>query len=274
MVIFQDNFTSIFAYDKSFDENVKEKLINILKSKLNISNYEKLKNETEKSFFINFIKNLYKLSMYMCLHEPKLTFGDFFNQKDIDYFYFNKNEFMNIEGFSHDLKPCAIILPFPILRKNYSYMGIKPAVYCLPEEAITEDIKQICENNKKPKTNRYNSSNNLSYESSEILNQNNLKSQMQFTPLKMDDNFNIETSKKLLDKRFKESFKEKRNLNMNLTDKKVIHSKTPSFQSSISQIHKSGKSSPNYYQLNEKKENDSFVLNLRQEAENLSKIIK
>jgi hypothetical protein len=90
---------------------------------------------------------LFKLCIYMILHDPILTFHKN-DEKKLKYIFYNKNDLLVMEGFGNDQTPCLIIVFPPLLRKSFTYMGIKPAVYCIPKESITECMLQDCEKNK------------------------------------------------------------------------------------------------------------------------------
>jgi len=97
--------------------------------------------------FKAFAEVCYKLCIFMLLHDPVLTLNiPSYETRNITYYYFNKNDYINIEGFGTEKSACAVILFPPILRKNFYYQGIKPAVYILPK--MDDLILQECEKNK------------------------------------------------------------------------------------------------------------------------------
>ena len=44
-----------------------------------------------------------------------------------------------IDGFAKEDNPCIIIIP-SVMRNNFPYTGIKPAVLMLDDEYLTEEI--------------------------------------------------------------------------------------------------------------------------------------
>jgi len=91
------------------------------------------------------------MSIYMILHDPILTLNiNKYNERQPTYLFYNKNNLMNIEGFGSEQTPCVIIVPPPLLRNNFPYMGIKPAVYCIKKSDVNEKIMSECEKNKIP----------------------------------------------------------------------------------------------------------------------------
>lgn len=155
--ILQEYFSIIFQVNiTEFNNNIKLKIKSIIEKDENFKDFseEKLKlieDDINSKSFQDFALSSLKLCLYMHLHEPKLTFNlpssyeeGIIKRKLIFYFY-KKDEFNNIEGFPKEKCCCVVILPFPILRNNYSYQGIKPAVYIVGDPS--KDILQYCELN-------------------------------------------------------------------------------------------------------------------------------
>ena len=146
--IFQDFFATIFAFNDDFIEKVKIKLKQTIKTYKDFEDKESdFLSDIETKQFKTLIQTLFKLCVYMLLHEPVLTLNiQDYESRSLVYHYYHKNEFINIEGFGNEKSSCAVILSPPVLRKNFYYQGIKPAVYILAN--ADETIKQECEKNK------------------------------------------------------------------------------------------------------------------------------
>lgn len=158
--ILQENSGSIF--DSQLDEfniffnNVKLKTLNIVKDYVNVVNsnvnldenfIDDYVSDTNTKYYKSLIQQLFKISIYMLLHDPILTLNiDGYNNRKLTYLYYNKNDLMNIEGFGNENTPCVVILQPPIIgKKNYAYQGIKPIVYMIPK--ASEFIKEEAEKN-------------------------------------------------------------------------------------------------------------------------------
>jgi hypothetical protein len=185
-LIFQEYFSVIFQLnDLNILNKIKEKLKNIINndnvySNISTEKLELIDEDINSKFFKEYFSSVFKLCLYMHLHEPKLTINlpsafsyyekeknntktsSNFNSNNIAFsaidsdnnnkstrelcfFYYKKDEFINIEGFPKEKSSCVVILPYPTLRGNYSYQGIKPAVYIIPKP--NDDIIRICEEN-------------------------------------------------------------------------------------------------------------------------------
>jgi hypothetical protein len=182
--IFQDYFNAIFIFTDLFRDKVKDRLLNQIKS-YEIFQTDLHKSQSESKLddiiqdlnrkpFRNLIETLFKLCMYMILHDPVLSFNiSKYPERQLVYHFYNKNDLMNIEGFGTDQTPCAVIIPTPLLRKNFAYMGIKLAVYCLQKSQVNDKILAECNKNK-PSMLKRNSSADLLAEKG-ISNQNHIK---------------------------------------------------------------------------------------------------
>lgn len=155
-LIFQEYFSGIFQHNTNeFNFKIKNKMNDlILKDEIYKNFDDNKKNLIEEDLnsksFGEFSISAMKLCLYMHLHEPKLNFNlpSCFNEnikRKLCFFYYKKDEFTNIEGFPKDKCCCVIILPCPVLRSNYSYQGIKPAVYIVGN--ATHDILSECDKN-------------------------------------------------------------------------------------------------------------------------------
>jgi hypothetical protein len=93
-----------------------------------------------------FIQKSLKLCFYMHLHNPKLDINiNPFEKRELQYNYYNKFNYVSIEGFENENSPCLVILPPPMLNisKGYSFQGLKPFVYIIADP--DEKIMEICE---------------------------------------------------------------------------------------------------------------------------------
>jgi hypothetical protein len=103
------------------------------------------------------------------------------------YYFYNKSDYLNIEGFGKDKSPCLLILPSPLLRSNFPYQGIKRAVYIV--QNVNENILKECEKNVQisPKIRSY-SSNDFNIDKVSISGSNLLNKNMLLSPLKEKSN--------------------------------------------------------------------------------------
>ena len=84
--------------------------------------------DIETKGFKTLVQTLFKLCVYMLLHDPVLTLNIVkYESRMITYYYYNKLDFINIEGFPNEKSSCAVVLFPPILRKNF-YI---PSLYSL-----------------------------------------------------------------------------------------------------------------------------------------------
>ena len=90
---------------------------------------------------IKIIKEFYFLCLYMQINEPQLTLKV---STDLNYKYFDKNEYINLEGFPNGNESiCLMIIDAPMIKINSYYKGIKPCVYII--ENPSDEIKLLCE---------------------------------------------------------------------------------------------------------------------------------
>ena len=114
--------------------------------------YKVLESKIKGKNFEEIIKSFFSVCLYMLLHDPILNFGiEKYSQRKLIYYFFNKKDFINLEGFGNDKSPCLIILPPPLLKNKYPFNGLRPAVYILPEININSDILNQCKINEKKK---------------------------------------------------------------------------------------------------------------------------
>ena len=150
---FQENFKYIFSFDENSVINTNKKLLSIIleydcfnkntKSKNNNELKNILINKINNNYFQNLYKKFYCICIYMLLHEPILTFNIVkYSERKLEFYFYNEKEFINVEGFGDDKTPCIIVLPPPLIKNNYPFNGIRPAVYCISEN--NKDIMSQC----------------------------------------------------------------------------------------------------------------------------------
>ena len=145
-LLFQDFFKTLFIASNELYNSIITKIKNeIFKNKklFTQNELEDILKDINNENITNFIREIYFICLYMNLNEPKLTIK---TSTDINYRYYNKNEYDIIEGFAKNKEICIIILNPPMIGKNKPYNGIKPAVFII--ENPTKEIIDICENQK------------------------------------------------------------------------------------------------------------------------------
>ena len=114
--------------------------------------YKIIDNKIKGKNFDGIIKSFFSICLYMHLHDPVLNFDiEKYSQRKLIYYFYNKKDFINVEGFGSDKTPCVIILPPPLLKKKYPFIGIRPAVYILSDVNMNSDIFKQCIINEKKK---------------------------------------------------------------------------------------------------------------------------
>lgn len=155
--IFQEYFSVIFLIDTERIQKIKNCLKISIESSIETTRQEDIDKDFESTGMCDFIKMSFKLCIYMLLHDPQLLISinlqnsnsssfPHFPKKNLIYNFYNKSDHLNIEGFAKESAPCLIILPPPLLRSNFPYQGIKPAVYIVTNPS--EEILKECEKNK------------------------------------------------------------------------------------------------------------------------------
>jgi len=143
---FQEHFFSIFIFTDDFLIKIKESLLTITKEYKDFPLINELESDLQSKSFKIMIQTSFKLTMYMLLHDPLLTLKiEPYQTREIKYLFYEKGEYINIDGFEKSKTPCVVILSAPLLRNNYPYQGIKPAVLIIPNP--TDTIKQECSKN-------------------------------------------------------------------------------------------------------------------------------
>ena len=150
-LLFQDFFKTLFIANNELYNSIITKIKNeIFKNKklFTQNEIEDILNDINNANITNFIREIYFICLYMNLNEPKLTIK---TSTDINYRYYNKNEYDIIEGFAKNKGICIIILNPPMIGHNKPYNGIKPAVFII--ENPTKEIIDTCENQNNNKSN-------------------------------------------------------------------------------------------------------------------------
>ena len=165
---FRENLHKIFKINDNIIENIHEKILKIVnqydfKKNVNIIEEENenldnikdiIENKIKTKNFDILIKGFFNICIYMILHEPILTFDIqkyTTNRKNMFYF-FNQNEFINVEGFGNNKTPCILLVPPPSIKSKYPFFGLKPAVYTISD--ASESIFKECELNKNDNNNK------------------------------------------------------------------------------------------------------------------------
>jgi hypothetical protein len=172
--IYQDCNTSIFKLEEEFFAKVKEESCTAFKKIIGHKFYSELAtseevrelnndDETKTIFKVNeqfdvyidqlmesddftkFIGTFYQLCLFMNLNDPPLKLPlESFSKRKYQYRYFHKNDLYCIDGFAKENAPSLVILP-PVMRNNFPYKGIRPAVLIMDKETVTEKIKEKME---------------------------------------------------------------------------------------------------------------------------------
>ena len=169
---FQENFNKIFIYSEDFLNIINSKLLSIIveynynkdiinriddsensinKNYNDINNeniiLDKIKEKINHNNFSNIIKCFYKICIYMLLHDPILTFDlDNYTNRKLKYFYFNNNDFINVDGFINENSPCIMLLSAPLLKNKFNFYNLKAPIYIVnnPDKNVLDE----CEKNK------------------------------------------------------------------------------------------------------------------------------
>ena len=167
-LLFQDFFKTLFIassdFYKSLISTIKNKIFNN-KNLFKEKEIEDILKDLNNDNFPKFIREIYFLCLYMNINEPKLIIK---TSTEINYRYYNKNEYDNIEGFPKNNDVCIIILNPPMIGDNKPFKGIKPAVIIIDNPS--KEIIDICKEHK-----IYDNINNISNDEGkkELINDNN-----------------------------------------------------------------------------------------------------
>ena len=148
-LIFQDYFNTAFKINNNEFTN---EIISSIKKNINFKQNNLFSSEEKSNILkdlngqnINiFIIELYNLCLYMNINEPQLTIK---TSTEINYKYFNRKKYSNIEGFSKENDICLLILNPPVNKNNINYKGIKPTVFIIDNP--TKEIKDLCQKQNK-----------------------------------------------------------------------------------------------------------------------------
>lgn len=145
---FQENFSLIFYFNDEFSNEIHNKINKCCNIYENFNLFEDLQQDMKSKSFKELLNIMFKLSIYMILHDPVLIPKiKEYKERELEYFYFAKNDYINIEGFGKEQSPCILILNPPVFSKNkYPYQGIKPAV-CMTTN-INQNVIEACEKGK------------------------------------------------------------------------------------------------------------------------------
>ena len=150
-LLFQDFFKTLFIVSNEFYNSIISKIKNDIFNNQALFTQKEIDdifNDLNNENIIKFIREVYFLCLYMNLNEPKLIIK---TSTEINYRYYNKNEYDVIEGFAKNNDICIIILNPPMIGHNKAFKGIKPAVFII--ENPTKEIIDIC---RKQKNNIFN----------------------------------------------------------------------------------------------------------------------
>ena len=167
--IFQCNYKTILIY-----QNIENELNTLIR-------YEMKKNFDDENFniiildlnskeFKRSLEQLFNISKYMLFHDPILNFKILNN---LNYVYYNKNEYSVFEGFSKSSNnTVSLIILFPPQYKNLNFFkNLKPSVYCI--ENPTEEMIEQCEIEKFEKLKKIQSKSFCEIDNKNIINSNN-----------------------------------------------------------------------------------------------------
>lgn len=157
--LLQEYFTFIFQLD--LDENTTDNVTRIVMDCIKQDytyqyDISLLENDLKSEYYKEFIKDSFKISLYMLLHEPILSFD---STVSIEFTRFKKGVMTPIEGFIKDKSVCCVVLNPPLLKGKFIYQGILPVVYII-EDPDDDVILKISEESNKTKTQQYENENN------------------------------------------------------------------------------------------------------------------
>ena len=141
-LIFQQYYKSLFQFSDDVNNEI------IIKTRkeiegcgdINSNDMLNINKDLNAEQIVKFIKEMYALCIYMHLHDPPLSVK---TSNVLEYRYFSKTAFINIEGFPKENSACLIILHPPQLKSEIAFKGMKPAVYIV--ENPSEEIISKCE---------------------------------------------------------------------------------------------------------------------------------
>lgn len=141
-LIFQQYYKSLFQFSDEVNKEIIIKTKSEIEGRGDINENDKsnINKDLNAEQIVKFIKEMYALCIYMHLHDPPLSVK---TSDGLEYRYFSKNAFINIEGFPKENSTCLIIMHPPQLRSEIAFKGMKPAVYIV--ENPSEEIISKCE---------------------------------------------------------------------------------------------------------------------------------
>jgi hypothetical protein len=146
---FQEYFMSIFIFSDDILLKIKSKLYDVITKYKSFDDKinEGIIRDIESKSFKSLAQIVFKLCIYMLLHEPQLTLSiQPYEKREFSYNFYNKTEYLNIEGFGNEHSSCITILGPPMIRNFLPFQGIKPCVYIIPQPE--EEVVKCCEKNK------------------------------------------------------------------------------------------------------------------------------
>ena len=226
-------------------------------SKLNnVENIKILEAKIKGKNFEGIMKSFFNICLYMLLHEPILNFNiEKYSQRKLLYYFYNKNDFINVEGFGDERTPCILILQPPLLKNKYPFNGLKPAVYILSDVTINKEIIKLCEINEK----KLKEENNVN-----DINNQDANNNKKINNLNKSNETRVKAKKKIGKNNMSSKLNEENN-NININQTKVIKYKNENNSNIINNnniknnnfsqtMNKSGKIITNKYKIEEKTE--------------------
>jgi hypothetical protein len=157
---FQEHFAKILHLDEHTLQIIKSQIADTTMEYDFAWKKENLQNEMQKQEFNCMLNTFFCIVSYMLLHEPALTVDVVpFKERKLKFMFYNKKSADIIDGFANEDMPCVIILQPPLLRGQFAFKGMKPAV-CTLGNKVDENILEECELNKKMFNNYSKSTNN------------------------------------------------------------------------------------------------------------------
>lgn len=156
-LLYQQYNRTLFPCNDKMVSTLKLMIIKEIKGIKFISESDKeliIKDVNDETSMTLFIKDMFIASIFVHLHDPPLIMKV---STELVYCFYNKNDFVNIEGFPRHDSVCLIILNPPMLKDNKNFKGLKPAVYICDnptQEMIqkSEEYKILYQNKQQSKS--------------------------------------------------------------------------------------------------------------------------
>lgn len=156
-LLYQQYNRTLFPCNDKIVSTLKLMIIKEIKGIKFISESDKeliIKDVNDETSMTLFIKDMFIASIFVHLHDPPLIMKV---STELVYCFYNKNDFVNIEGFPRHDSVCLIILNPPMLKDNKNFKGLKPAVYICDnptQEMIqkSEEYKILYQNKQQSKS--------------------------------------------------------------------------------------------------------------------------